>query len=436
MSFSLSLKQRLALGMALLIVPLLVVAFAGYGLFQYAIEMLEESYEEVELEMLPVVHLQQKLLLAQMPANDYLIDGDAGERARFEALRAEVNRMFERSLDAPFGIAAKREFVQRAHGMWLEGEQLSLDILALEQPVGNPDGAALMRRMDEGLQRAAGELDYVSTLAVTELSRQHDFVHKLNVRLGAIIAILLIMLSLLLVGGGVLIRRWVLAPLEELRSAAEFYAEGKLEHRVPVRAGDEIGRVAATLNLMAETLAHDRDVLHTLATQDQLTGLQNVREFHHRLELELDRSRRFGHLFALLMIDVDHFKSVNDRFGHPAGDAVLKQIAERIRGSLRPSDLAARYGGEEFIVMLPETSASGAQALAERLCTQIRAQPMQINDSTRETVTVSVGLAVFPEDAEAADRLVAMADKALYAAKAAGRDRCVAYAAMPTAGAG
>lgn len=436
MNFSLSLKQRLALGMAMMIVPLLVVAFAGYGLFQYAIDMLEESYEEVEYEMLPVVRLQNLLLLAQMPANDYLIDGDTGERTRFAALQADVNRAFEASLAAPFGTAAKRGYVQRARALWVEGEGLSLEILALEEPLGNSIGAQLMRRMDELLQRAAHELDYVTTLAVAELSQQHDFVHKLNVRLSAIIVVLLVILSLLIVAGAVLLRRWVLAPLEELRNAAEVYAEGKLEHRIPVRTGDEIGRVAATFNMMAETLAHDRDILHALATQDQLTGLLNVREFHHRFDLELERSRRSGHMLSLLMIDADHFKSVNDRFGHPAGDAVLKQIADRIRASLRPSDLAARYGGEEFIVMLPETGSGGAQALAERLCAQIRARPMRINDTTQETVTVSVGLAVFPADAELADRLVAMADKALYAAKSAGRDRCVSYAAMPASGAG
>lgn len=436
MTFSLSLKQRMALGMSVMIVPLLIVAFAGYGLFQYAIEMLEESFEEVEYEMLPVVRLQQQLLLAQMPANDYLIDGDTGERARFAALRTEIDKAFEMSLAAPFGIPEKQALVRRAQALWGEGERLSREILALENPVGNAAGAQLMRRMDDALQQAARELDFVSTLAVAELTRQHDFVHKLNTRLSVIIAVLLVMLSLLLVAAAVLVRRWVLAPLEELRTAAEVYAGGNLEHRIPVHAGDEIGRVAETFNFMAENLAHDRDILHTLASQDQLTGLLNVREFHHRLNLEIERSRRSGHMLALLMIDVDHFKSINDRFGHPAGDAVLKQIADRVRGSLRPSDLAARYGGEEFIVMLPETDAAGAQALAERLCAQIRATPMRINSATQETLTVSAGLAVYPVDADAEERLVALADKALYAAKAGGRDRCVTYAAMASPGAG
>lgn len=436
MKFSLSLKQRMALGMAVLIVPLLVVAFAGYGLFQYAIELLEESYEEVEYEMLPAVRLQQLLLLAQMPANDYLIDGDTGERARFAALREQTDKAFETLLAAPFGIPEKQGFIQRAGELWGEGQRLSGEILMLEEPVGNVDGVRLMRRLDGVLQQAARELDYVSTLAVAELSRQHDFVHKLNARLSAIIAVLLGMLSLLLVAAAVLIRRWVLAPLEELRTAAAVFAEGKLDHRIPVHAGDEIGRVAETFNLMAETLAHDRDVLHTLATQDQLTGLLNVREFHHRLNLELERSRRSGHVLALMMIDVDHFKSVNDRFGHPAGDAVLRQLAERIRGSLRPSDLAARYGGEEFVVMLPETDQSGAQSLAERLCARIRAVPMAINGTTSETVTVSIGIAVYPADADTEERLVALADKALYAAKAGGRDRCASHAALTAVDAG
>jgi diguanylate cyclase (GGDEF)-like protein len=436
MSSALSLKQRLALGMAVMIVPLLFVAFAGYGLFQYAIELLQEGYDEVEQEMLPVVRLQQQVLLAQMPANDYLIDGDTGERPRFAALREQVNRAFEASIAAPYDVPAKRDFVRRARALWGEGERLSLEILALDEPIGNAAGAQLMRRMDDLLQRAALELDYVSTLAVTELTRQHDFVHRLSAQLSVIVVVLMVMLSLLLIVGGALIRRWVLAPLDELRTAAEVYAEGRLGHRIPVHARDEIGHVAETFNLMAETLAHDRDILQTLASRDQLTGLFNVREFHHRFDQEIDRSQRFGHMLSLLMLDVDHFKSINDRYGHPAGDAVLKQIAERIQASLRPSDLAARYGGEEFVIMLPETAADGAQALADRLCAHIRATPVVINDSLRETVTVSMGLAVYPVDTDAADRLVAAADQALYAAKTAGRDRCMLYAeiARPAAG--
>jgi two-component system, cell cycle response regulator len=175
---------------------------------------------------------------------------------------------------------------------------------------------------------------------------------------------------------------------------------------------------------MALALKHDRDILRNLSSHDQLTGLLNRREFQRLLDLEITRSQRHGRVLALLLIDLDYFKSVNDRYGHPAGDAVLKCAADRFAAALRPNDLVARYGGEEFIVLLPETDAAGAVALAERLCAQVRAAPMDIGQGIAPVVTTSIGIAVYPSHADTAEDLITAADQALYAAKAAGRDRC------------
>ncbi|MBZ0070560.1 MAG: GGDEF domain-containing protein [Gammaproteobacteria bacterium] len=155
--------------------------------------------------------------------------------------------------------------------------------------------------------------------------------------------------------------------------------------------------------------------------------LPNVREFYRRLELELARAERHDHPLAVLMIDADFFKSINDRFGHPAGDLVLRELAYRLRGSLRPSDVAARYGGEEFVMMLPETDTAGAMAMCERLRGQVQDTPFEISVDNHQTLTVSIGVAVYPRDAQTAEALIAAADKALYAAKGGGRNRCARY---------
>jgi diguanylate cyclase (GGDEF)-like protein len=143
---------------------------------------------------------------------------------------------------------------------------------------------------------------------------------------------------------------------------------------------------------------------------------------------ELARCRRERTPLTCLMIDVDHFKAVNDRFGHLAGDEVLRQLAQCVSGEVRGSDISARYGGEEFIVLLPGTPIAAGFVLAERIRAVVAAEPVELPDGTHLPVTVSIGVAEqspAPDERDlkgVAERLVALADLALYEAKAAGRN--------------
>jgi len=167
---------------------------------------------------------------------------------------------------------------------------------------------------------------------------------------------------------------------------------------------------------------------------DVLTGWHNRRYLLSRLHEELARCRRERTPLTCLMIDVDHFKSVNDRFGHLAGDAVLRQLAHCISAEVRGSDVSARYGGEEFVVLLPGTPMSAGYLLAERIRAAVAAEPFELTPGARLPVTVSIGVAEHapaPEDRDfkaAGERLLALADVALYEAKAGGRN-AVAQAA-------
>ena len=165
--------------------------------------------------------------------------------------------------------------------------------------------------------------------------------------------------------------------------------------------------------------------LRQLATTDQLTGLLNRREFDRLLAEEVERALRFEHPFVLVLLDLDHFKDINDQHGHPAGDAVLRTVAARITGAVRTIDRVARIGGEEFAVLLMETSIEQAAAAAQRLVEVVRGEPVSASDGIRLPVTISVGVAVAPTHAKESAALIEAADKALYAAKRAGRNRMV-----------
>jgi len=171
-----------------------------------------------------------------------------------------------------------------------------------------------------------------------------------------------------------------------------------------------------------------------LATTDGLTGLATRRYLEGQLAVEVGRARRNGGSVGLVLIDVDNFKQVNDRYGHPAGDRVLVEIAGRLRAAA-PDGVLARFGGEEFALLIPHVEPNEVADIAERLRHQVAQCPMSVDNDVRTSITVSIGAASFPEHADELADLVGVVDSALYAAKARGRDRVVIGRA-PTATSG
>jgi diguanylate cyclase (GGDEF)-like protein len=168
------------------------------------------------------------------------------------------------------------------------------------------------------------------------------------------------------------------------------------------------------------------ELLRLQANQDALTQLYNYKAFCDRLHNEISRAMRYRHPLSLVMADIDFFKSVNDGFGHLAGDETLVAVSQKLKSELRESDFIARYGGEEFAIILPETAIADALHVVERLRRKIKALEI-IHDSRPIRVTLSFGVAAFqtPQPMTFID-LVKAADKALYTAKNQGRDRCCA----------
>lgn len=186
----------------------------------------------------------------------------------------------------------------------------------------------------------------------------------------------------------------------------------------------EPAKLFANMAAIAIQNARSYEDMERQAISDGLTGIHNYRHFRDTLKSTVSRAERYGETFCLLMMDLDHFKAVNDSVGHQAGDEVLRAVADVLRSCSRESDYQARYGGEEFVMLLPQTGLSEASTLAERVRTQVAEIDAGHSDVR---VTMSIGVASFPESARDSDGVLAAADAALLRAKARGRDRvCLA----------
>jgi diguanylate cyclase (GGDEF)-like protein len=178
---------------------------------------------------------------------------------------------------------------------------------------------------------------------------------------------------------------------------------------------------------VAITRARLYQKMETLATTDGLTQLFNHRTFQEHLAKEVERARRYRRPLSLLLMDIDHFKSFNDTYGHPVGDLVLKEISACIRSSIRVNDIAARYGGEEFTVIIPETGEEGAMVIAERIRRTVE-QHVIVSLERQLRVTISLGCATMPSHADTGQALIDNADKALYYSKEHGRNATTLFA--------
>ena len=178
---------------------------------------------------------------------------------------------------------------------------------------------------------------------------------------------------------------------------------------------------------IGQRIENDEKELHELSRYDGLTDLYNHRTFYSLLEEEIERASRYNHSVSLLMLDIDHFKRVNDTYGHQAGDTVLRELSKRLKYRMRSTDFICRYGGEEIMIILTETDRIMAEKIAEDLRLLIEQQSFDIDNGQSLSITVSIGLATYPKHAQELQLLVSNTDKALYKAKEGGRNRVCVY---------
>jgi len=413
---NLSLRTRLLVTMGVVFIPLVVVAIGSGVFLQHAAEQFNRLTEQPVYKLQTTSRLQNQIRKAYSLVKDYTGTPSYALQSRFASEAKTVEEIFVDIMAKPFLDPPQYALLARARREWQ-------DSIVLVNLIFNSGASkATLMQLVHGENQVMFSLDQMYADYYREISAQRTQIEDAESRFLLIIATAIGFGLVSAVAGAMWLARSVLVPLREFEKGMTHFANDNLTYRLDMNHNDEIGRLARDFNTMAESLMEHKNRLEELSSRDGLTGLYNRREFEARLREETQRARRYAKPLSVMLLDIDHFKNVNDRYGHQAGDETLIAVADLIRLSARPMDAVCRYGGEELAVILPETDASGAGIVAERIRASVAESLTTTPQGDEIQVTVSIGFATFPQDGDTGSGLVKAADDALYAAKQEGRN--------------
>jgi diguanylate cyclase (GGDEF)-like protein len=410
--------------MALAIIPLVASAVGGYVVLKHGvIESLRDIASRQRNEIDPAQRLRLLLWETSPPLDEYMDEGDPRRPAEYRAARERVEAAFATVHAQMARDPEMQQLVERARDDWTAADRVATEALSVRRTPGDPHGAELMDAFDGLVQSSVDKLGAVYASLDTDLRADHDAALRAYDRAEWLAAAAAIVSLLAVLAGAAVIGRVMSGSVERLVEGAQRFAAGDRDHRIEVRVPPELHQVAQEFNRMIGRIHESEDALADLAQRDGLTRLLNRRAFDIAIAEVFARRQRMHESFALVLFDLDHFKSVNDTYGHAAGDEVLRAAAQAISSEMRPFDRLFRTGGEEFAAILFGVDADGALVTAERLRAMVSARPVGF-EGKAILMTASGGVALPGANATPAT-LYQAADAALYRAKGAGRNRVV-----------
>ena len=420
-----SLRQRFILTTILMLIPLALLVVFQYSVFNNTIKHLNNVIDHGSSELTGIKELQHTIHIAVMVPHDYLIHGKLIERENYTALSDKVSTTINNMLILMAPHKNEHDLVKQVDQLWAQVDQKSLKVLSSTNPVGNSAVAEEMELLDSLSDQAISVLQQLFDVAALEMAEEVEEAEQLCA-----------IMIMLIIGGtsiSALFILWlsrnlakvIIKPICCLKDAANRVGKGDYSSCLSWTRHDEIGDLAHSFDDMTQYLEQAHNELKLLSRQDGLTEILNRREFDRMFPIELNRAVRYDHNLSLVFIDLDHFKEINDKYGHLTGDHVLQIFAKLVKSTIREIDQFARYGGEEFVLILYEADRDGAYVLAERIRKLIEGANFGEVDDEPVRVTVSIGIASLPKNGSTEKDLIESADKAVYQAKREGRNRVV-----------
>jgi len=431
MKTSFSIKGLFIFGVACVFLSLLLIGGASLVNLRAAMALTDEIAEDTLTELHLTVALELGLLRSAMPVNDYIIHADPAEQENHRRLSGIVDGHLHKLFSVPTLSPGQRRVLVEARQEWEQAVALGNSIMQATEPASVPGIAEQMERFDDMIDAAANHLGQVHDIIDGKIAARHEELHDIEYYASNLILYLFAAGLLVAVTGAFVLARSLFPSLNMLSAGMRRFTGGDYGYRIDKPLPVELHGLAEGFNIMAAKLEETYRQLEEKSTRDPLTGCLNRRKFNLDFRIEISRSRRLENDMSLLVIDLDHFKDINDRHGHHAGDRVLQKAVAEMKGQLRDYDTLYRYGGEEFTVLMPNTDATAAHIVSERIRNAVGNTRIRIDNENFLTITISIGIATLPGDAETEHGLMELADHALYEAKNLGRNRVCHFRDCP-----
>jgi len=417
-----SLRFWIMAGMFMALTPVVIAAVAGFILLNHGvIASFQDIADRQRTEIVPAQRIGLMLGDAAISVDEFVEEHNAAHQANFRRQQTAIDAEFATLIESVGNAPMASALTKAAQEDWKAAEGIGGELISVLRPPGDPAVMEPMERFDGSIRSASDKLEGLVERLEDDVGVDQDnadLTYERAIWLAGIAGgvCLLAMIGAVLLIGGVMS-----ASVDRLVAGAQRFAHGDRLHRIDVRVPPELRRVAAEFNRMITKIHSYEDILAERALRDVLTGLPNRRAFEEAMAQNWNRQQQGGESFAVLLIDIDHFKRVNDTYGHAAGDEVLRHVAGTVAQQLRTAHPIFRTGGEEFAVIVPSSGIADARVIAERL----RAAVPVVSVGEDIRVTISVGV-TDSHDFDSPEEVLRAADAALYRAKAQGRDQVVA----------
>ncbi len=393
-----SFQTRFLLGIITIILPLFTVSILGLLFFLGTLNATKSTVDEIIAGGVPIVDLSTKLQYLPLHLSQIHRNNNADLRRKKDTLINYIDTMFNDILSAsPHSenafhvllviqkdwITIKKNLNESDLKNITEVNKISLQIIDLSEKLG-----LYQNRLQKELR--------------TDIFK--GFKSKNEILF--LITMISIFGVLLAVAVSIGLNRTVLTPIRNILNVVSQLGLGETSTRLEHSANGELGELSETINQLAEKLENTHIHIKNQTAYDNLTGLINQREFNLRLTNEIERARRYSQTLALLLLDLNNFKTVNADYGHLAGDETIRATAKTISEEIRPMDTVARYCDEKFIIIMPDISIDHALASATRIKSIIANQTIFIRETEKIRITMSVGIAIYPDDSDDTQALI------------------------------
>lgn len=412
-----SVRTRIVVSVLIMVIPTAVLMYSAYTAIRSNIGSLTHIVDAPLEELVSTKEIQNTILRSELPFYLYMNRGETADRESFIRLAVDIDLKLEELIKNTANINSEQRLLKAAQTEWHAAKSLGESLLTTHNI---PENKVLMAKIDQfsrHLERSASMLEEFSEHSLDEINNRRFVAQDSEWKTIGMLTLVFSLGLLLALLASISLGHSIIEPIRRLEKTVSRFGKGDTSTRINVKSNDELGNLASAFNQLAERYEQIKLELDYLSVHDNLTGLFDQAKLIQEVGLEIERAKRYDRSFSILLIDIDNFRDVNNQYGRLIGDSVLCSVADKIRTTIRPTDLAARYGDDEFGIILSETDVKGARESAQRIIEAIEDNPLNIGDGKKLKITIAISNVTYPIEADSEAALFSRAEELLAQAK-------------------